>query len=60
MKIRIKKPIFGVPISFMDKYNPEQFEIIGFRKGLDNKDLTIIKDNEKIQPYIRILIKNKD
>ena len=26
MKIRIKNPIMGVPITFLDKYNPEQFE----------------------------------
>ena len=31
----------GVPISFLDKYNPEQFEIIKFRKGDDNKDLRL-------------------
>lgn len=29
MKIRIKNPIWGVPITFMDKYNPEEFEIVG-------------------------------
>jgi len=29
MKIRIKNPIWGVPITFLDKYNPEQFEILG-------------------------------
>ena len=45
----------GVPITFIDKYNPEQFEIIKFRKGDDNKDLSI---NGKY-PYFRILIKNK-
>ena len=27
-KIRINNPVFGVPITFLDKYNPEQFEII--------------------------------
>lgn len=47
--------IMGVPISFMDKYNPDQFEIIKFRKGDDDKDLTI---NGK-SPYFRILIRNK-
>lgn len=26
---KIIKPIFGVPITFIDKYNPEQFEIMG-------------------------------
>ena len=45
----------GVPISFLDKHNPEQFEIIKFRKGDDDKDLSI---NGKC-PYFRILIKNK-
>ena len=28
MKIRIKNPIWGVPITFLYKYNPTQFEII--------------------------------
>ena len=28
MKIRIHKPIYGVPITFLDKYCPDQFEII--------------------------------
>lgn len=47
--------VMGVPITFLDKHNPEQFEIIRFRKGNDNKDLSI---NGKC-PYFRILIKNK-
>ena len=29
MKVRIKNPIWGVPISFLDKYCPTQFEIVG-------------------------------
>lgn len=45
--------IIGVPITFIDKYNPEQFEIIKFRKGNDEKDLLI---HGKC-PYFRILIK---
>lgn len=45
----------GVPITFLDKYNPDQFEIIKFRKGDDDKDLSI---NGKC-PYFRILIKRK-
>ena len=48
------KGAMGVPITFLDKYNPEQFEIIKFRKGNDDKDLSI---NGKC-PYFRILIKN--
>jgi len=46
----------GVPITFLDKYNPNQFEIIKFRKGNDDKDLSI---NGKY-PYFRILIKHKN
>ena len=47
--------IMGVPITFLDKYNPNQFEIIKFRKGNDEKDLSI---NGKC-PYFRILIRRK-
>lgn len=47
--------IMGVPITFLHKYNPSQFDIIQFRKGNDGKDLSI---NGKC-PYFRILIKNK-
>ena len=45
----------GVPITFLNKYDPEQFEIIKFRKGDDDKDLRV---NGKA-PYFRILIKRK-
>jgi len=45
----------GVPISFLDKYCPEQFEIIKFRKGDDDQDLSV---NGKC-PYFRILIRKK-
>lgn len=31
--------VMGVPITFLDKYNPDQFEIVEFRKGADGKDL---------------------
>lgn len=48
--------VMGVPITFLYKYNPDQFEIIKFRKGDDGKDLSI---NGKC-PYFRILIKNKN
>lgn len=49
------KGAMGVPITFLHKFNPEQFEIIKFRKGDDEKDLAI---NGKC-PYFRILIKHK-
>lgn len=63
----------GVPISFIDKYCPEQFEIIGI--GLELADMDIIKkklgklnggprlyverDGELIRLYERILIRKK-
>ena len=47
--------LMGVPITFLHKFNPKQFEIIKFRKGDDEKDLSI---NGKC-PYFRILIKHK-
>ena len=62
----------GVPISFLDKYCPEQFEIVKFRKGDDGKDLTYTTDvgtsvaererereRERITPYFRIIIRRK-
>ena len=48
--------VMGVPITFLDKYNPDQFEIIKFRKGNDEKDLSV---NGKC-PYFRILIRRRE
>lgn len=39
--------VMGVPITFMDKYNPEQFEIVAFRKGDDGKDLVFTRERER-------------
>lgn len=53
--------VMGVPISFLDKYNPDQFEIVAFRKGDDGKDLVVSVERERervvVQPYFRILIR---
>ncbi len=49
--------IMGVPITFMDKYNPEQFEILG-----NEYDLNVDKGRGYIngkRMYSRIFIKNK-
>ena len=56
MKVRIKNPIWGVPITFLDKYCPTQFRIVKFRKGNDDKDLSI----NGVTPYFRILIQRID
>lgn len=58
----------GVPITFLDKYNPEQFEFLNsnhFRKNetVPYKSHGLIKDKEGSingkPKYVRILIKNK-
>lgn len=35
IKIRIENPCMGVPITYLDKHNPEQFEIVGRDGDLD-------------------------
>ena len=61
--------VMGVPITFLDKYNPEQFELIGLGTGNLAKeigitknyrgrtDLAITKNGKSNCPYNRILIK---
>ena len=49
------KGVVGVPITFLHKFNPAQFEIVRFRKGDDGRDLTI---NGR-SPYFRILIRRR-
>ncbi|MEI6678206.1 MAG: adenine-specific methyltransferase EcoRI family protein [Mariniphaga sp.] len=62
------KGVMGVPITFMDKYNPDQFEIIGatesegkgFSNGLWNEESKVAQalvNQERV--YKRIFIKNK-
>ena len=46
-KIRIHKPVYGVPITFLGKYCPTQFEIVAFRKGEDGKDLIFFWEEER-------------
>lgn len=46
----------GVPLSFLDKYCPKQFEIIKFRKGDDGKDVEV----DGKCPYFRIIIKRRE
>lgn len=47
--------VMGVSITFLGKYCPEQFEIVGFRKGDDGKDLKY----GNTYPFPRILIRRK-
>jgi len=65
------KGIMGVPLTFLDKYNPEQFEIIGqthsgdkspevesIRKDQQHRHRGIVEGENK-EKYVRILIRNK-
>ena len=45
----------GVPITFMGQYNPDQFEIIRFRKGDDGRDFMI--GGKSL--YFRIIIRRR-
>ena len=47
--------VVGVPITFLDKHNQNQFEIVGFRKGDDGKDLRVGGKDK----FSRVLIKRK-
>ena len=60
--------VMGVPITFLDKFNPEQFEILDARNYTDNvklqnKSTYLIKDKDGAingkATYARILIRHK-
>ena len=59
------KGVMGVPISFIDKWNPEQFEVLGITRSWDNNGLYNgqLKTKDPIVNgqalYARILIQNK-
>lgn len=56
----------GVPITFLDKHNPDQFEILGdSRYGYEGNDSPndayyIDENGNKKTPFRRILIRNKN
>ena len=62
MKVRIKNPVMGVPISFLDKYCPNQFRILGIMSGAKGETFTNGNDNRAKfylngkSVYARILI----
>lgn len=47
----------GVPLTYLDKFNPEQFELVRFRKGNDGKDLRIKRTGR--QTFTRLIIRRK-
>ena len=59
----------GVPISFLEKMNDKQFQLVGFRKGDDGKDVTYRhtyrqtdrqtdrQTGRQVQPFTRVFIR---
>ena len=43
--------VMGVPITFLSKYNPDQFDIVAFRKGKDGKDLAFTREREREREF---------
>jgi len=53
--------VMGVPITFLDKYNPEQFEIMGIDRYIeDNPNYGHRFTIDKKEIYARILIKKRE
>lgn len=60
--------VMGVPITWLDKYNPDEFEIIDINphffmmveQGLPKIKQLTLKNVGRKDPYARILIKNKN
>jgi len=54
--------VMGVPITFLDKYNPEQFEIIGSNRGVDQDPNGIYGRGsffDSKETFKRLFIRNK-
>jgi len=54
--------VMGVPVSFMDKYNPDQFEILGSNRGVDQDPNKIYGRGSYLngkEVFKRIFIKHK-
>ena len=61
-KVKVNRPIYGVPITFMDKYNPssilpkhnlaKEFDIIGFGSGSFGRSIGITGYKNKYKPFL--------
>ena len=58
-RIKVRNIVMGVPITFLDKYCPKQFEIVSFRKGDNGEDLIFTRERERVQPYFRVLARHR-
>lgn len=56
------KGVMGVPVSFLDKYNPDQFEILGSNRGVDQDPNNIYGRGSYLngkEVYKRLFIRHK-
>jgi hypothetical protein len=56
------KGVMGVPITFLDRYNPKQFEIVGSNRGVDQDPKGIYGRGSFLngkETFKRLFIKNK-
>lgn len=56
------KGVMGVPITFLDKYNPEQFEILGCNRGIDQDPNGIYGRSSYLdnkETFKRLFIRNR-
>ncbi|QQR78904.1 MAG: adenine-specific methyltransferase EcoRI family protein [Candidatus Moraniibacteriota bacterium] len=54
--------VMGVPITFLDRYNPEQFEIVGSNRGIDQDSNKIYGRGSFLngkETFKRLFIKNR-
>jgi len=54
--------VMGVPVSFLDKYNPDQFEILGSNRGIDQDPDGIFGRSSYVdnkETYKRLFIRHK-
>ena len=63
-KIKIKNPVMGVPITFLYKYCPNQFEIVGIAADQRDEDEIFIKGaptyiNEKHKRFVGMVLNHK-
>ena len=60
MKIRIHNLVYGMPITFLNKYRPEQFEFVGLVPERISKYTSETIPNKFLKVlYARILIRKK-
>lgn len=57
--IKVENPILGVPVTFIDKYDQDKFELLQAKIGSDGRYLILFRLGVPIYPYSRILIRRR-